>query len=301
MDENRLRSILDSMPCLSGWTSFEPISGGLTNRNFKVRTANGDHVLRISDPSTGILGISRENERVNAVRAAEAGIAPMVDGISPENLAMATRWMEVRTIHPEDIIAEPLLMDRLTAAMRTLHAGPAFQGRFYFPEVRRRYLDSVISNNWFLPADYLELDKKVQELEAIIEARPEPFVPCNNDLLPENFLDDGRKIWIIDYEYAGMNQPSFELGHLASEAFLPDDLLTRLVDSYWQQHLPEKIARAKAWSIIARFGWTLWASIQEASSPISFDYRGWGMKKYDSVVPELNSSRFQEILDQLKD
>ena len=299
MEEERLRPILDSMPCLSGWTSLEPISGGLTNRNFKVRTANGDYVLRISDPSTGILGISRDNERVNAVRAAEAGIAPMVDGISPENLAMATRWMEVRTIHPEDIITEPLLIDRLTAAMRILHAGPEFQGRFYFPEVRRRYLDSVISNNWFLPADYLELDKKVQQLEAVIEANPEPFVPCNNDLLPENFLDDGRKIWIIDYEYAGMNQPSFELGHLASEAFLPDDLLTRLVDSYWQQHLPEKVARTKAWSIIARFGWTLWASIQEATSPISFDYRGWGMKKYNSVVPELNSPRFREILDQL--
>ncbi|MFM9074664.1 MAG: phosphotransferase [Bacteroidota bacterium] len=299
MDDQRLQLILNSMQCLSGWTSCEPVDGGLTNRNFRVSAKAGTFILRVSDPGTSLLGISRDHERINARRAAEAGVAPPLADTLPEQLAMATHWLEAKTIHPEDLFADHRLLDRMAAAMRTLHNAPAFEGRFYFPEVRRRYLETVQRNNWFLPHDYLELDLKVQQLESAIALNPEPFVPCNNDLLPENFLDDGNRIWIIDYEYAGMNHPSFELGHLASEAFLPDDLLTRLCDAYWQQHSSEKVARVKAWSIIARFGWTLWASIQEATSPIPFDYRGWGMKKYDSVVPEITGARFNEILTQL--
>jgi len=300
MVDGSLREILDTMPCLKGWTSVAPIGGGLTNRNFKVTAAGGDYVLRVSDPITAILGISRDHERINAMRAASAGIGPPVDGILPEKLAMATRWLEAKTIHAEHLFEIPGLIERMAAAMRNLHSSPAFEGRFYFPEVRQHYLETVRKRNLFMPAGYLELDEKVRELEAAIDANPEPFVSCNNDLLPENFMDDGEKIWIIDYEYSGQNQPSFELGHLASEAFLPDDLLVRLTDAYWQHHDPEKIARVKAWSIIARFGWTLWASIQESSSSIGFDYRGWGMKKYDSVVPELTGPRFNTILDQLK-
>ena len=112
-------------------------------------------------------------------------------------------------------------------------------------------------------------------------------------------MDDGKKIWIIDFEYAGQNEASFEIGNLASESFLTDEQLASLCDVYWGKHIPSKIARAQAWSVIARYGWVLWASIQEAISPIDFDFRSWGMKKWNSVLPELLGSRYQNILDSL--
>lgn len=112
-------------------------------------------------------------------------------------------------------------------------------------------------------------------------------------------MHDGKKIWIIDYEYAGQNEPSFEIGNLASESGLTDAHLVILCDAYWQQHFPLKIARAKAWSMIARYGWVMWASIQEAVSPIDFDFRGWGMKKWNTVLPELKGEPYLKLLSDL--
>jgi len=151
-----------------------------------------------------------------------------------------------------------------------------------------------------MPARYLNVEPMIRQLEKIMEATPEERVPCNNDLLPENFLDDGKKIWIIDYEYAGQNEPSFEIGNLAGEAALSDKQITTLCDAYWQQHLPSKIARARAWSMIARYGWVLWASIQEAISSISFDFRTWGMSKWNSVLPEITGDDYHAVLAELK-
>jgi thiamine kinase-like enzyme len=113
-------------------------------------------------------------------------------------------------------------------------------------------------------------------------------------------MDDGEKIWIIDYEYSGQNEASFEIGNMASEIFLNDEQLTILCDAYWQKNLPEKIYRAMAWSIIARFGWVMWASIQEGVSRINFDFRTWGSKKWNSVLPELKGDRYKEITENLK-
>ena len=140
----------------------------------------------------------------------------------------------------------------------------------------------------------------IKELESILESNPEQSVPCNNDLLAENFMDDGEKIWIIDYEYSGQNEASFEIGNMASEIFLNDEQLTILCNTYWQKHLPGKIYRAMAWSIIARFGWVMWSSIQEGVSQINFDFRTWGLKKWNSVLPELKGDHYKEIAENLK-
>ncbi|HEY7162225.1 MAG TPA: LPS biosynthesis choline kinase, partial [Acidobacteriota bacterium] len=183
---------------------------------------------------------------------------------------------------------------------RRLHSGPAFRGEFYFPGVRRNYLKTVVENNYFLPEGYFDMEPLILELEDILSKTAEPFVPCNNDLLAENFMDDGKKIWIIDYEYSGQNEASFEIGNLASEISLSDQELTILCDAYWQQHMLSKITRAMAWSMIARFGWVLWASIQEAVSTIDFDFRTWGLKKWNSVLPELQGKRYLTVLENLK-
>ena len=165
--------------------------------------------------------------------------------------------------------------------------------------MRHRYLKQVLDKGYFLPDDYLHFEPLINDLEKALALTPEELVPCNNDLLAENFMDDGKKIWIIDFEYSGQNEASFEIGNLASESFLSDEKLTILCNTYWGKHIPSKIMRAMAWSMIARFGWVLWASIQEANSPIDFDFRSWGMTKWNSVLPELQGSRYQKILENL--
>jgi thiamine kinase-like enzyme len=256
--------------------------------------------MRISNPATSLLGINRNNERINTELACQSGVgATIVDSIPQKNILVMS-WIEARTLHAADLQFEAGLLVRIAGALKVLHAGAPFAGNFHFPEVRANYLAKVLNSRYFLPDDYLVVEPLVSELENVLTATAEALVPCNNDLLAENFMDDGKKIWIIDFEYAGQNEASFEIGNLTSESFLNDDQLTLLCDAYWGNHIPSKIARAKAWSIVARYGWVLWASIQEAISPIDFDFRSWGMAKWNSVLPEIRGTRYQQIIKELK-
>jgi len=113
-------------------------------------------------------------------------------------------------------------------------------------------------------------------------------VPCNNDLLAANFIDDGDRLWVIDYEYGGNNDPSFELGNIWQESDLTLDELEHLVDAYVGRHLRHQVARARLLGTMALYGWTLWASIQAEVSPIDFDFWSWGLEKYVRAVEELD-------------
>ena len=294
--DSKLSTLRAKIPVLASATRITPL-GGLTNVNYRVDTPGGTFVLRVSQPVTASLGINRENERVNTERAYRAGVgAALVDSLAAEN-ALVIRWIEADTLHAANLQLQPEILPRIAASLRTLHSGPPFQGVFHFPAVRRAYLRTVVNAGYFLPDLYLEMEPLVQRLEEVLACTPEELVPCNNDLLAENFMDDGEKIWIIDFEYAGQNEASFEIGNLASESFLSDEKLAQLCDAYWQEHIPSKINRAMAWSMIARFGWVLWASIQEAISPIEFDFRSWGMIKWNSVVPELQGPRYHQVVE----
>jgi thiamine kinase-like enzyme len=122
-------------------------------------------------------------------------------------------------------------------------------------------------------------------------------VPCNNDLLAGNFIDDGARLWLVDYEYAGNNDPCFELGNIWSEAALSVGMLESLVTAYYGMPRPAKVARARLLGLMSKYGWTLWAAIQQAVSPIDFDFWSWGMEKYDRAVAEFSSAEFAGLLE----
>jgi len=299
-EETRLRNVLNKRPVLGEIIRMIPLTGGLTNKNYVLETQQGRFVLRVGSASSSLLGIDRDRERINTNLAHDAGIGPAVADSIPEENMLILRWIEARTLHAEDFRTDQRLLVRVADTMRKLHDAKPFEGIFHFPTLRNKYLDAVRSSGYFLPDDYLALESKILELEKWLDRNMEPLVPCNNDLLAENFLDDGQKIWIIDYEYSGQNEASFDIGNMCSEMGMSPDHLTLFCNTYWKQDLPEKIARARAWSMIARFGWVLWASIQEAISPIDFDFRNWGMKKWDSVVPELTGDTYDQVLTDLK-
>ena len=271
------------------WRASE-LGGGLTNRNFRVTTTDdgprGDYVVRVSSNESGLLAIDRAVERYNTARAYEAGVgAPVVEAL-PERDVLVVGFLEGRTLAAPDV-RDRATIPRIAEAVHRLHHGPPFVGVFDMRAIRRRYLGIVQEHGFRLPDDYLDLQPRVEALEDAMESGAEPLVPCNNDLLAANFIDDGEQVWLIDYEYSGMNEASFELGNIASESGLDREQTTALVDAYWGVAAPEKLGRALAWSLLARYGWTLWASIQDGVSSIEFDFWSWGMEKYDSARAEL--------------
>lgn len=298
--EEILNIVKSEVTLLRDINSIHKLEGGLTNRNFKIETGLDCYVIRVSEPSSIALGINRENEYINSIRAHQAGLGAEVIHRIVDKDILIIKWIDAKTLSPTEIQHQPSLIPRIANALAALHAGPSFQGEFHFPSIRKKYLETVINAQYFLPDQYLEYLPYIEKLEELIDGNPESKVPCNNDLLAENLMDDGNKIWIIDYEYAGQNEASFEIGNFAHEVGLNDEQLNELCLHYWKENIEQKVARAKAWSIIARYGWVLWASIQDATSSIPFDYKSWGMKKWLSVVPELKGEIYTEILKKLK-
>lgn len=287
---------LKALPCLANATAVERLEGGITNRNYRVRDALGDVVVRLSEPGSVDLAIDREVEYLNTLAAAKSGAGPEVVDYRRGEGILVVRWIEGRTFTPDDV-SIPENLPRIASACRTLHVGPEFASRFDMFDIQARYLALVRERGFRLPARYEEFAPIVDRIRAAMRVAPEPLVPCNNDLLAGNFIDDGARVWLIDYEYSGNNEASFELGNIWSESTLPDDLLELLTMSYWGEYSAAKIARARLWALMSKYGWTLWASIQQAVSPIDFDYWSWGMEKYERAMEEFDGSRLDTWLD----
>ncbi len=281
---------------LASATHVSPLAGGITNRNYRVASPDGDCVVRLSDPESSLLAIDRDNEYLNSMAAALAGAgAPVVQYI-PGAGVLVVDWIEGRTFSEADVAA-PENLERIAAACRTLHAGPAFASDFDMFDVQAGYLAIVRERGYRLPDRYEEFGSHVQRIRHAMSIAPEETVPCNNDLLAANMIDDGDRLWLIDYEYSGNNEASFELGNIWSEATLGDDLLEPLVSAYWGSSSPAKIARARLWALMSKYGWTLWASIQQELSELDFDYWAWGMEKYERAAREFDSRAFTVWLD----
>ena len=140
------------------------------------------------------------------------------------------------------------------------------------------------------------LEPFAEQVARVLALAPEPLVPCHNDLLAANVLDDGSDLRIIDYEYSGMNEPSFELGNAVAEARLGTDALAELCTAYYGRHDGALVARAELWGWMARYGWTLWGMIQDGTSRIEFDFWEWSMAKFEPAEQLAGSRRFDELL-----
>jgi thiamine kinase-like enzyme len=290
-----LDKLLDSIPC----TAHRPrtvaeLPGGLTNHNLKVSNADGTYVVRIPAAGPGLLGIDRDAEHANSTAAAEAGVgAPVLHYRPGEGLVVG--FLPGRALSDADL-HRPDVLHRIAAACRQLHAGPRFVNDFDMFEVQARYRRIVAEHGFRLPPRYDEFAPIVARVREALGPRTDT-VPCNNDLLAENLLDDGERVRIIDYEYSGNNDPCFELGNIWSEATLPLPLLDELVTAYYGQSRPQQVARARLFALMSQYGWTLWASIQHGSSPLDFDFWSWGMEKYDRAVAVFDGPDLERLLD----
>ena len=296
VSDSDLDALLDQLPVLTGQPRrIEDLPGGLTNRNVKITTATGTYVARCSTTSGNLLGIDRDNEYVNSRAAEQAGVgAPVVD-YRPDLGILLVGFLEGTTLTNADL-QRPEVLARVAQGCRTLHAGPRFRDRFDMFERQPAYLKAVHDNGFRLPADYLDFADDFAAVRQVLEAGDQTTVPCNNDLLAGNFVDDGEKVWLIDYEYSGNNDPCFELGNIWGECGLSDDQLAELVTLYYGRPLRHKVARARLQGIVGKYGWTLWGCIQNGSSTLNFDFWDWAMERYTSAVAEFRSRNFVQLL-----
>src|SRR5205823_10486656 len=138
--------------------------------------------------------------------------------------------------------------------------------------IQGRYAAVTAELGFRVPAGYDALMPQMEAARRALAVRAEPAVPCNNDLLAANFIDDGSRIWLIDYEYAGNNDACFELGNIWSEADLDLARLDELVAAYYGRPSRAKVARARLFGLMCKYGWTLWACIQNETSDVDFDF-----------------------------
>ena len=276
---------LDAVPFLKGREcSVSELPGGLTNHNYKVVSGGDIYVVRVFGRAThGGLAIDRDLEHRNSVIAASTGSGAPVLAYLPEQSMMVLGYIDGVTFD-ERSFQVPGNLVRVADACRRLHSGPRFVNDFDMFDIRRGYLDQILSHGFQIPADYLDFDAESKRIRGALAVRAEPPVPCNNDLLAGNFIDDGDFVRIIDYEYAGNNDACFELGNIWSECHLSTDQLEELVTSYFGRPRTSRLARSRLLGLMSQYGWTLWASIQQATSSIEFDYWSWGLEKYERAV-----------------
>lgn len=286
------------VPVLRDPIKVEALTGGITNRNYKVTTREGTYVARVSSPDSALLAIDREAEHRNSAAAALSGVgAPVIDYVPAAGI-LVVGFIEGRTFTETDV-QDPVNLPRIASACRTLHSGPRFSNEFNMFRLQEKYLAIVRERDYRLPEGYLGYAEQVAEMERAMARVPVPAVPCNNDLLAGNMVDDGTRIWLIDYEYSGNNDPYFELGNLWSESALPLPMLDALIADYVGAPSPRLVARAWLWALLSKYGWTLWASIQDGSSALDFDFWTWGMEKYDRAVSEFASPAFGRCLEEV--
>ena len=283
-------AVLERLPSLAGTQRrLELLTGGLTNRNYRVSLASGEQfVARFAGAKSSLLAIDRDAEYRNSVSAAQAGVGPEVVEYAPKQGVLLVKWINGRTFGDADL-DNAAQLQRVAQLCRELHAGPRFVGAFDMFDIQRRYLRIVRESGFRLPDGYLSFEPALRRIEDVLRASATDTVPCHNDLLAANILDDGTRLWFIDYEYAGNNDPCFELGNIWSEAALDPDRLEHLVASYFGTPSPAITARARLFGLAAKYGWTLWASIQAAVSEVDFDFWQWGIEKYARACKEFRN------------
>jgi thiamine kinase-like enzyme len=279
--------------------SVTELPGGLTNRNYKVTTPDGTFVARLSDAGGDLLAIDRDAEYRNSVAAAAAGAGAPVIEYRPQDSLLVVGYLEGRTLGNADV-AVPGTLARIAQACRRLHSGPRFGNDFDMFDIQRRYLTVARSRGFRIPDGYDDLLPPFSAAEKALAARPTATVPCHNDLLAANFIDDGDRVWLIDYELSGNNDPCFELGNIAAESHLPADALTALVTAYYGRPRRSMIARARLFGLVSMYGWTLWGAIQNGASPLEYDFWSWAMERFEGAAAGFTADDFPRLLEEVQ-
>ena len=269
--EDRIRSL----PVWSREIEVSPLTGGITNRNYLVADRAGRWVVRFGE-DIPIHGIMRFNE-LSAARAAHAaGISPEVMFAAPG--VMVTQCLSGRSLAPEEVREEHNL-SRIVGLIRRCHLdvpahvrGPVLA--FWVFQVIRSYIGSLGAEKCRIAARLPSLQAQADRLEALVG--PVTVVFGHNDLLAANIFDDGERLWLLDWDYAGLNSPLFDLANLASNNDFPQDQEAAMLTAYFGREPDAALIRSfEAMKCASLMREALWSAVSENHSTIPFDYAAY--------------------------
>jgi thiamine kinase-like enzyme len=275
--------------------SVSELSGGLTNSNYRVDTADTSYVLRVPGASTELLAVDRKNERHNAEAAAETGVAPRVLEYLEDANVMVLEFIPGETMSAQSLRSAEMAR-RMAASISRLHSARPFRVDFDMFRLTEFYMGVCRERDVRIPEGFEDRLTRVGEIERTFARNPLPSVPCHNDLLAENYIDDGRALWIVDFEYSGNNDPCFELGDTAQECGFDVDLRAALCEAYFGEATSALLARIDLQAVMADVGWTLWAAIQAKISAIDYDFWGWAIERWTRAVTAFDDPSFGTLL-----
>ncbi|MCF6322322.1 MAG: phosphotransferase [Rhizobiaceae bacterium] len=284
---------IKSLPLWQGPARLEPMSGGLTNLNYLVSDNVGKYVVRLGNDITEHQ-LMRFNELAASRAAHKAGISPKV--LHAEPGIMVLEYIQSKTLTPDDVKKQETL-EKILPLLKTCHREiPKYlRGAsliFWVFHVIRDY-------GWTLHEGGSEYLKKLDELQAkadILEdaAGPHEMVFGHNDLIAANFLDDGNRLWLIDWDYAGFNSPLFDLGGLASNNELDEAQEKWLLENYFEKPVDDKLwRRYQAMKCASLLREAMWSMVSEIYSKIDFDYRqytGENLARFEKAYDEFRQS-----------
>ena len=271
----------------------EVLTGGITNQNLKVDVGGESFVLRVAGKNTDLLGIDREAELAATEAAAAAGIGPEVVGfVLPEGW-LVTRFIEGAT-PPMEHLREPAMLRRVADALYAFHAGPAVPATFDSFRVVETYRQTTLERGGAVPDAY----DWAHEIAGRIEARrsADAHVPCHNDLLNANFLFDGERLRIVDWEYAGMGDRFFDLANFSINHELDEAASATLLEAYFGD-VRERDAQALVlMRFMSDFREAMWGVVQSAVSALDFDFAGYATEHFERLERIAAEPAFREAL-----
>jgi thiamine kinase-like enzyme len=272
---------------------FEVLGGGITNHNARVELDGEVYVLRVAGKDTDLLGIDRQVEHHATMAAAVLGVGPeVVAFVEPEGW-LVTRFISGEPI-PVEEMREPENLSRVASALRVVHGGPAVSGSFDSFRVVERYLETALSRGAVEPDRY----SWAHELARRIEDSRAGEVPClcHNDLLNANFIDDGERIRIVDWEYAGMGDRFFDLANFAINHELDPDERESLLRAYSGAVGSEDMRALELMRFMSDFREAMWGIVQTVVSELDFDFAGYAAEHFDRLERTSAEPTFQRAL-----
>ena len=248
---------------------LRPLHGGITNSNYVATVDDREFVIRIPGERTALLGIDRAHEAEAARRAAELGIGPAVLGVLDEVGTLVTELVAGRHLDPAGFIGR---LPDVVHLIRRFHASGPLGGSFPIHRIVEWHARDAAAHGVMAPASYERLHQQSRRIEAAFAKAPTAAVPCHNDLLPANVLFGDEQVWLLDFEYAGMNDVFFDLGNLSVNSEFPPDAEERLLTSYLGRVTKSSWARLQLMKMMSEFREGMWAVVQQAISTLDTDF-----------------------------